>query len=438
MIRMPIRLVPAGVLALALLVCAPIEAAPLESGRPMIDGSTKTGETPAAREFRAGVQAQLKGDMIAAREKFEAALKLDPNYAPALIGLAGVAQAQGNDAQVEQYLQRAERANPRSPDVPLAWGRYYLRNSRLDAAEKAFLKARELAPRTIPPLLELGEVYIRTPGRANDAVRMYRAAVELDSNNKFAQYGLGIALAATGKRDEALKALEKASELTPQDPAALRAIGRMYLESGELDKALAAFDRGLKRQPQFMPVMLDRGELLARMNRTDDAIAQMSAAEKLAPDSAEVQFRLADVYQSAKRYPEAERAYLKAISLAPKNPLAYNNLAWMMVVSNGDAKKAVELASKAVELSPKSSPLYDTLGWAQRAAGNLTDAQTTLKRAIELEANVSLYYYHLGIVQRDLKQNAAARASLQRALELDPKLPQADEARRLVKELASQ
>ena len=131
MIRMPVRLVPAGVLALALLVCAPIEAAPLDSGRPMIDSSTKTGETPAAREFRAGVQAHLKGDMITAREKFEAALKLDPNYAPALIGLAGVAQAQGNDAQVEQYLQRAERANPRSPDVPLAWGRYYLAKNQL-------------------------------------------------------------------------------------------------------------------------------------------------------------------------------------------------------------------------------------------------------------------------------------------------------------------
>jgi tetratricopeptide (TPR) repeat protein len=413
-------------------------AAPQKSdGKPLTD-PVPPAETPAAREFRAGIQAQLKGDTATARTRFEAALKLDPNYAPALIGLAGVAQAEGNTAQVEQYLQRAERANPKSPDVQLAWGRFYLRSNQLDQAEKAFLKAREFAPRTIPPLLELGEVYIRAPGRANDAVRMYRAAVELDSNNMFAQFGLGVALAATGKRDEALKALEKASELTPQDPAALRAIGRLYMESGELDKALAAFDRGLQRQPQFIPVMLDRGEVLARMNRTGDAIAQMSAAEKLAPNSAEVQLRLADVYQGAKRYPEAEKAYLKAISQAPKNPLAYNNLAWMMVVTNGDPKKAVELASKAVELSPRSSPLHDTLGWAQRAAGNLADAQATLKRAIELEPNVAVYYYHLGVVQRDLKQPTAARSSLQRALELDPKFPQADEARKLLKEIAAQ
>jgi len=437
MIRMPIQLVPAGVLALALLVCAPIEAAPLDSGRPMIDNSTKAGETPAAREFRAGVQAHLKGDMITAREKFEAALKLDPNYAPALVGLAGVAQAQGNDAQVEQYLQRAERANPRSPDVPLAWGRYYLAKNQLAQAEKAFQKARELAPKAIPPLLELGDLYIRTSGKTADAVRMYRAAVELDPNNRFAQYGLGIALAATGKREEAIKALEKAAQLTPRDPAPLRAVGRLYLESGEFAKALAAFDRALARQPQFVPVMLDRGDTLARMTRTSDAIAQMTAAEKLAPDSAEVQFRFGDIYQGAKKYSEAEKSYLKAISLAPKNPLPYNNLAWMLVVSNGDTRRAVEMATKAVELSPGSSPLLDTLGWAQRASGDLAGAQSSLKKAIDLEPNIAAYHYHLGIVQRDLKQNAAAKVSLQRALELDPKLPQAEEARRVVKEIGA-
>jgi tetratricopeptide (TPR) repeat protein len=424
------------VLAACLLACSVVQAAPLTTEvQPATEGAS--GDTPAAREFRAGIQAQLKGDMLAAGAKFEAALKIDPNYVPALIGMAGVAQSQGNTAQVEQYLQRAERASPKSPAVQLAWGRHYLRNDRVGEAEKAFLKARALAPQTIPPLLELGEIYLRTPGRSDDAVRMYRAAVELDSNNRYAQYGLGVALAATGKRAEAISALEKAAELTPKDPAPFRAIGRLYLEAGELDRALAAFDRGLERQPKFVALMLDRGDVLARMNRLGDAIAQMASAEKLAPDSAEVQFRLGDVYQGAKRYSEAEKAYLKAIALAPKSPLAYNNLAWMTVERGGDPKRAVELATTAVELSPRSSPLYDTLGWAQRAAGNLAGAQTSLKRAIELESKVAAYYYHLGVIQRDLNDAAAARASLQRALDLDPKLPQADEVRKLLKEIPS-
>lgn len=412
-------------------VAAPLEAAP----RPPLDSASKAPESPASREFRAGIQLQLKGDLAGAQAKFEAALRLDPNYAPALIGLAGVARAQGNDKIAADYLQRAERASPRSADVQVAWGRYYVSRNELGLAEKYFLRAREFAPRAVPPVLELGDLYMRTPGRANDAVRLYRAALEFDPDNRYATYGLGVALAASGNRSEAIKTLERAAQLVTDDPAPLRAIGRLQLESGDASLALAAFDRGLKRQPKFIPVMLDRSEALARLGRYDEAIAQVAAAEALAPQSAEVQFRLGDVYQGAKRYPEAEKAYLKAIALAPKNPLPYNNLAWMLVASGGDAKRAVEYAGKAVELSPRSSPLLDTLGWAQRAAGDLNGAQGSLKRAIEIEPSVAAYHYHLGIVQRDLKQNAAARASLQRALELDARLPQADEVRKLLKEL---
>jgi tetratricopeptide (TPR) repeat protein len=412
-------------------VSAPLDTAP----RPLTDSASKAPESPASREFRAGVQLQLKGDLAGAQAKFVAALRLDPNHAPALIGLAGIARAQGNDKAAADYLQRAERASPRSADVQVAWGRFYASRNEFGPAENYFLRARESAPKAVPPALELGDLYMRMPGRANDAVRMYRMALEFDPDNRFATYGLGVALAASGNRNEAIKTLERAAQLVTDDPAPLRAIGRMQLESGEAAAALAAFDRGLKRQPKFIPVMLDRSEALARLGRYDEAIAQVAAAEALAPQSAEVQFRLGDVYQGAKRYPDAEKAYLKAISLAPKNPLPYNNLAWMLVVSGGDAKRAVEYAGKAVELSPRSSPLVDTLGWAQRAAGDLNGAQTSLKRAIELEPNVAAYHYHLGIVQRDLKQNAAARASLQRALELDARLPQAEEVRKLLKEL---
>jgi Tfp pilus assembly protein PilF len=212
-------------------------------------------------------------------------------------------------------------------------------------------------------------------------------------------------------------------------------MGRTYLEAGEYDKALGAFETGLARQPGFVPLMLDKADVLAQQNRISDALAQYAAAEKLAPKSAEVQLRKADVLQRSKRWNDADAAYQRAIALDAKNPMAYNNLAWMIVERQGDPKKAVELAKKAVELSPNSSPLLDTLGWAQRYAGELVAAQTSLKRAIEIEPKVAGYHYHLGVVQRDLKDNAEARRSLQRALELDPKMTEAEDARKLLQQL---
>lgn len=392
------------------------------------------GDTAQAREFRAGIQALIQGNPTAAKAHYEAALKLDPDYAPALIGLADIAQRHGNTHQAEQYLQRAERAAPQSAAVRLAWGRHLIRGKQFKRAEIYLLKAHELAPKAIPPLLELGDLYLRL-GRPADGLKVYREAVAQDAGNKFAQYGLGAAAAASGQRDEALRAFEAAAKLAPKDAAPLRAAGLIYLETGALDKAIAMFDNGLARQPNFIPLMLDRADALAQQKRWNDALTQIGQAEKLAPNSDEIQLKMADVYQGAARWSEAEAQYLKAIRLNPRSAIAYNNLSWMTITRNGNLKQAVEWARKAVALSPGSSPFRDTLGWVLRADGDLAGAQASLQEAIKLEPKIAGYYFHLGIVQGELKKPAAARMSLQHALELDPHLPQADEARRLLKSL---
>lgn len=424
---------------LALAACAAMPgaalAAPLNADGQAFRGAAGTTESPAGREHRAGIQSQLGGDLAAARRHFEAALKLDARHVPAMIGLAAVAQAEGRRDDIERHLRDAERSDPKSPAVHLAWGRHLIASGQFQRAEQALVTARDLAPRALPPLLELGELYLRSPAKRADALRTFAAAVKLAPGNANAQYGLGVASAAAGRRDDALTALARAAELAPRDPAPHRAIGRLQLEAGAAERALAAFDEALRRAPGFVPPMLDRVDALAALGRLPDALAQLQAAERAAPQSPEVQLKFGDVHQAAQRWGEAEPRYLKTIELAPGNPLAYNNLAWMTVARGGDAARAVEWAKKAVELSPRSSPFLDTLGWAQRAAGDLAGAETSLRRAIELEPRVAGYHFHLGVVLADAKRDGPARAALQRALELQRQGPQAEEARRLLASL---
>jgi Flp pilus assembly protein TadD len=98
-------------------------------------------------------------------------------------------------------------------------------------------------------------------------------------------------------------------------------------------------------------------------------------------------------------------------------------------------KKAVEWARQAVALAPQSSVFHDTLGWAERAAGNLPGGIASLRRAIELDPKVAGYHYHLGVLHSDNQQPAEARAALRKALELDPRLPEARQAQQLLKAL---
>ena len=425
-------------LALAAAAWTPqcVRAAPLDlKGKPVQpEKSASSADTPQGREYRAGLQALLKGDWPESRARFEAALKLDPEGAPPLVGLASVAQAQGDAKAAEQYLQRAEKSAPNSAEVHLAWGRFHASQRHAELAERSFRKAQTLSPGKAPPLVELGGFYMQT-GKSAEAQKAYREALAINPKNAVALFGLGVASAALGQRAEALHAFVAAAAAAPKDPEAPRAAGRLHLEARAYDKALGAFDEGLARRPGYLPLMLDRVDALVGLKRPADAIAQAQAIEKLAPKSAEAQIKLADTYQAAGRWNEAQAGYLKTIELAPGNPLAYNNLAWMTLERKGDAAQAVGWAKKAVELSPNSSPLYDTLGWAERAAGNLPGAASSLSKAIQLESDVAGYHFHLGVVQGEMKQSAAAKASLQKALQLDKQLPQADEARRLLRAL---
>lgn len=433
--RNRVRVFPLLFLALLVISALTAQAGPRLGPDNTSAAAEALDDTPQGREHRAGVQAQIGGKLDVAKGHYEASLRIDANYAPALVGLAAVAQAQGSLVQAEKHLRQAERVAPNAPEVHLAWGRYHLSRREMARAETSFRAAHTLAPKQIPPLLELGEVYLRMPGRSADALSAFLKATAIDANNPLAQYGLGVAAATAGQSSEAYRAFGRSAELAPKDPAPHRAMGRLHLEAKEFDKALSAFDAGLARQPGFVPLMLDRADALARMARWKEAIAQLTAAETLLPRSAEVKVKLGDVHQAAAQWQEAEKLYLQAISLDPKSPIAYNNLAWMTVERNGDASKAVVWARQAVTISPRSSPFHDTLGWAERAAGNLQAAVASFKRAIQLESNIAGYHYHLGVAQAELKQPAEARTALKRALELDRQLPQAEAAQRLLKSL---
>lgn len=390
-------------------------------------------ESKANSEFRKGIDATLKGKNEAAKSYFNAALALDASFAPALVGLADIAQKEGDRVQAEKHLRQAEAVAPNAAEVHIARGRFHLGGQDVDLAESSFKRARDLNPKSVTPLLELGDLYLRDTARRGDAVKSFAAAMELQPNNKYALYSFGVASSLIGRRDDAIKAFEKVAAMAPRDPEPLRAIGRLHLEAEALDKALQAFDLGLKRQPNFVPLMLDRGDALARKGKWSDAISQIGAAARLAPTSAEVQVKLGDAFQGAALWTEAQQAYEKAINIDGKNPLAYNNLAWMLV-QRGDAPRlAVEAATKAVSLAPRSAPFLDTLGWAQRSAGDLPAAAESLQRATSIEPRTAEFQFHYGIILMELKRNGDARAALSQAL--SPHFPKADEARRLLRTL---
>jgi tetratricopeptide (TPR) repeat protein len=390
--------------ALALAASAAAHAGPMSLKDMNLVKPPKTAaDTPAAQAFRKGVAALMKNKLGAARDAFRESLRLDSGYVPAMTGLADIAQREGDRAAARKLLAQAEAANPKAADVHVAWGRLHLKARDLAAAEKSFQHAHKLQPDSTVPLLELGSLLMTVPGRQAEAMATLETARQIAPTNIHVLFAHGTAAALAGQHAKALASFEQVAATLPKDPEPLRAIGRLHLEQGDADRALAAFDRALKLQPQSVALMMDRTDALARAARWPDAVAQQRAAAKAAPKSADVQLKLGDVLQEMAQYKDARAAYLEAIRLDPKNALAHNNLAWMTLREGGAASDAVHFARQAVALSPGSAPFLDTLGWAERASGNLVAADATLRKAVQIEPNNREFKQHRDTVLAELR-----------------------------------
>ena len=113
------------------------------------------------------------------------------------------------------------------------------------------------------------------------------------------------------------------------------------------------------------------------------------------PDNIEMLRSLAIVYQEANRYAEAKEAYERVLLLDGEQPIALNNLAWLLVTvpDEGlrDPKRALLLAERAVAI--EKSPTYlDTLAEAYYANGSVQKAIETINEAIALAKDDDGYY----------------------------------------------
>jgi tetratricopeptide (TPR) repeat protein len=116
---------------------------------------------------------------------------------------------------------------------------------------------------------------------------------------------------------------------------------------------------------------------------------------KKEPDNMLLFQALAGVYLKIGNFEGAIMAYERVLSLDPNQPIALNNLAWILVTAP-DAKlrnkeKALILARKAVAIEP-SAIFLDTLAEALYVNGFVPEAVKTIKEAIPMASEGRGYY----------------------------------------------
>ena len=133
---------------------------------------------------------------------------------------------------------------------------------------------------------------------------------------------------------------------------------------------------------------------------------------------------------------DSAKALAEAVSLAPDDSTALNNLAYLQVTELGQIDDAVRNARRAAEITPGSPDILDTLGLALTRSGEHAEAVVVLSRAASIQANNPILL-HLAEAQAGKGDRSAARQSIERVKVSKPTAEEAARADKLLSSLGS-
>ena len=200
---------------------------------------------------------QLQADSLPqARASLEAALAVEPRYAPAMLNLGKVLGKLGDATGAAASFGRVIREHP---------------DDRANTAIAHF---------------ELAEIAMNSGALAR-AIDHYRSALALDSTAVLYANHLGFALIQVGRPKEALAVLHDALDRFPGEARVHRNYGLALMRSDAAREAIPAFDRALELDPSLSSALGLRAEAKARLHDARGARSDWDAYLRMAHDETE-------------------------------------------------------------------------------------------------------------------------------------------------------
>ncbi|MHC4973448.1 MAG: tetratricopeptide repeat protein [Planctomycetota bacterium] len=296
---------------------------------------------------------RLYGDDITGKEKVvEAAKKLvvrqdDPEVR---LFLGRVCLDMRNPAGATDHAIHARRLNPAA------------RRDCVDLLRRA-LDLDAFAPETH---FALAEAHL-AGDEADDAVRHFRAAVEVDRS----------------RSASAIEAMEEAAPRSKHPALLWLAVGTTYAEFGkDHGNAVSAFTKGLEANPTAelrVPLLLGRGDSYAALHEDDDAFDDFDEASK----HDLLERRYYEFLRARHRKRELDRA--REAETKAGDDFAQAAEAVSRFVRLGQTQEAVEVAQAALAAKPTDLGCRYLVGVALHAAGRY-DAAAQVLEAVRASA----------------------------------------------------
>lgn len=387
------------------------------------------------------VQVALGRFLLHAEKPEEAGALLDglqapPEYATEIQATKAFCLARMNDWDgVLALTQPKEGEQPRGALALLRAAALVSKDQIQEAA--AFLKQQPFAAGAkLTTYVQLALAALGEPVQM-DSSETNASAKTLAGNRPAAgQYLFALACIEIPSFRLALTILQDAYDKTGGDPVLaqlmLHCMTRAISEDarGEKAGALAA------KHPDSGRVWLGLAEVRGSLKQTQAEGEALEKATALSPDLAEGWLKRAFFLEHQDDWPGALDAYRRYAALAPSDPIGNNNMAYAILVTNGDASEALQLAQAAAEKMPNTPEILHTLGLAYSRAGDLEQGRKNLLLALALRPAEPTLLLDYGQVMIAIGKKEEGRGYIQLAVrfseQIDLAFPRRDEADRVL------
>jgi Flp pilus assembly protein TadD len=221
---------------------------------------------------------------------------------------------------------------------------------QFEQAVPVWKKAVELNPDDPRAHNNLGAALVET-GHPEDALAEYHRSLELNDQSSQAHNNLGSLMAQQGRMDEAMAEFQKAVELNPDNGRAHCNLGAALSEKGRTEEALDHLRKGVSLEPKFADGQNNLGAALARAGALDEAVEHIARAVEMAPQAVEYRYNFGRVLAAKGRFADAAAQFEQAASLTAMREPAILDMLAAMYAETGRFEDAVGIARKALDLA---------------------------------------------------------------------------------------
>ncbi len=298
--------------------------------------------------LEAAMQRLTKGRGKAASDKetdkYEAALKENPNNTEALNALGDIYAKQGlNDKAREYYIKagrlfaedgftlkaiavykKAQRTKPDSADTYVELANLYVQKGLIGDAKLNYMTAGEL---------------LRQAGAMKESLDVFRKAVDLDPEN----ITLHLKLAEQYEKN---RFVEEASGIYLD-------IAHKYIHQGMISEGVELYKKVISLQPENIDLQFELAYLYFNQNLLEEGIGLLEKIQEQYGHVTSILEKIAEAYSRIRKLDKAARIYQRLVELDPSNKV-YRNKLGLPTQSDQSTQEEITDLTQIADIEPGS------------------------------------------------------------------------------------